>query len=150
MDSRGNAPVTQSPAGAKDTLVERLRAFCIPCDSVPRTKIPHEAADRIEQLERELAAQSDSSRIDWIKENMRLVDRLETAERERDKYKAALAELVRLKDLADEIDKNPSISWRDRREPWSFREQDYARLKPLAWEAARAAMQDRAQDSNAS
>jgi hypothetical protein len=54
---------------------------------------------------------------------------------------AALAELVVLKDLKDALDaewRRPDKEWTN--DEWREREQEYTRRKPLAWEAARAAL----------
>jgi hypothetical protein len=52
----------------------------------------------------------------------------------------ALRELVRLKDLKELIERNPSQDWLDKRLPWSAREREYAESQPKAWEAARASI----------
>jgi len=48
-----------------------------------------------------------------------------------------LRELVRLKDLKELIEANPSRDWADKRLPWNAREREYSEKQPLAWKAAR-------------
>lgn len=55
--------------------------------------------------------------------------------------RAALEELVTLKDIKDKLDGYVNGKYPDM-EPheWASLKQEYARRKPLAWEAARAAL----------
>jgi hypothetical protein len=143
--------------------------------------------DELERLTRELAeaqqeiaaqVQNDYQRVDWIKENMRLVERAEraeadltryqthvvfpskdgtrnltlsgtaeaadelarqrwAAESDREQLRAAIAELVRLKDLHDSLEGagfETHVEWLK----LTAKQRDYDTNKPLAWERARA------------
>jgi hypothetical protein len=91
------------------------------------------AADRIEQLERELA--------DWKAAAADADLDRNAAVAARERAEAALRELVRLKDLKDEItDYGATPGWEQT--PWSANQREYVRCKPAAWEAARALVKE--------
>lgn len=68
-------------------------------------------------------------------------ERIEELEQQRDELLTALSELVELKDLKDRIDTADLCTYDfDDAEAAQSLDDDYSRRKPLAWDAARAAI----------
>jgi hypothetical protein len=102
-------------------------------DRIEECDVKYVRADRIEQLERELA--------DWKAAAADADLDRNAAVAARERAEAALRELVRLKDLKDEItDYGATPGWEQT--PWSANQREYVRCKPAAWEAARALVKE--------
>lgn len=127
-------------------LIQRLRS---PIDAptflaelFEANKQRKEAAAEIERLQKRVVA-AESAGDTLTAECVARFKRAESAERQRDEAIAALRELVRLKDMRDEIRRlQNGGDWPEQNRAVEMNA-EYYRRKPLAWESARRVLKQK-------